>query len=232
MSKKLDEKAAEALRQLGHTEDEIAELAQKQKALPDEENVVEKEDTATGAEIAPAERETFWVTLGKKLGFIAPVASEPEEAERDKEVTVPATTAEPADAAVGAKAEGDEPSEAKAVVTVDATEDVFKAMGEAIAKMVGEQLLERDKRIGELEAQIKALNTDIEEKVEQRLRDVPPVVKVAASQVAATAAPSEQQKGLTFGSAPQGQESIKSLLADINTEVKRIVKEEVAHYQV
>ena len=220
MSKKLDEKAAEALRQLGHTEDEIAELAEKNKALPDEENVVEKEDT-TGAETAPAERSTIWTELGKLLGIkSAPVASEPEEARKANEVTSPASTAEPAE-----KAGGGEPSGTDA-------EDAVRAFGEVIAKSIGErvqqELQARDKRIGELEAQIASLGESVEEKVEARLRDVPPVAKVAASTLAATAAP-DARKGLTFGSTPPGmQEYAKSLMADI----QRVVDDKVAQFRV
>lgn len=210
--KALDEKAAEALRKLGHTEDEIEALAEKQKALPPEENVVEKEETAKGVE-AP-ERSKIWAELGKFFGVntakdAAPAASEPEEVEKTEEVE-PAETKQVADVAP----EAPEAPETEKAVAPDAGA-LMQAFGEAVAQSVGEQLAMRDKRISDLEQQIKGLSESVEEKVEQRLRDVPPVVQVAPSQSSATAL-NEPVKGLTFGRHPQQRdETVKALLADI-----------------
>jgi hypothetical protein len=93
------------------------------------------------------------------------------------------------------------------------------ALGETVAKAVGQMVREeldvQSKRIAALEAQVRQLGESVEEKVEQRLQDLPQVVKVAASQVAATAVP-EQPKGLTFGTPQEKMEEFnKSLLADI-----------------
>jgi len=237
MSKQLDERAAEALRKLGHSEDEIAELAEKNKALPDEANVVEKEDTTPEPEApqdAPDKR-TIWQMLGKAFGIEpqeqAPVASPSEEARKIDEVS-PTTTAEPAatDATIGAKAEGDAPAEPEP----PSAEGFIQAFGETVAKAVGdmvrEELDKRDARIAALEQQIKRLDESVEEKVERRLQDMPPVTKVAASQVAATAIEdATATKGLTFGNPQQGmQDYTKSLLADI----ERVVKDKVAQFQV
>ena len=219
MSKQLDEKAAEALRKLGHTEEEIAELAQKQKALPTEENVAEKEETAH-----TPERSTIWAELGKMLGIgqkeVAPVASMPEEARKAEEVTAPANAAEPAEKQ---QAEGDKPAE-KAEPDGGA---LIQALGETVAKSIGamvrQELDERDKRIAALEATIKGLSETVEEKVEQRLRDLPQVVKVAASQAAATAV-EEKPKGLTFGQRPdEAAKFYQSLVGDI----QRVVEDKV-----
>jgi transposase len=179
MSKQLDEKAREALAALGHTEDEIAELAEKQKAAPpEEENVVEKEEST---EAEPQEEQGLIEKIRQLIKGKpeAPVASEPEEAESDKEVT-PAETPEEVEAE---KAGADEP---------EMNEEVLKAMAAAIvtpmAEALSAELEKRDAQIAELAEQVKALSVPIEEKVEARLRDVPPVVKVAASQVGATVA--------------------------------------------
>jgi hypothetical protein len=191
MSKQLDDKAAEALEKLGHTPEEIAELAEKQKALPQEENVVEKEETTP-------ERETLWAQLGKALGIgtkeAAPIASEPEEAEKTE--VAPAAPAEPAETE---KKEGGE---------LDA-QALLAALGTTVAKNVGEmvktQLDERDKRIAALEELVKGLNMSVEEKVAARLADVPPDARVAPSMVGATAAP-ESPSGFTFGRQPANQQ--------------------------
>jgi hypothetical protein len=156
MSKELDEKARVALAKLGHTPEEIAELAEKQKALLEEENVVEKEETT---EAAP-ERETLWAQLGKALGIgskeVVP------EASAEEEVPVPAV-----------KQAVEDPPEAEKAEQPD-TGALMQALGETVAKSVGEmvkkELDERDKRISELETLVKALGESVEEKVEQRLR--------------------------------------------------------------
>ena len=218
MSKALDDKATEALRALGHTEDEIAELAEKNKALPPEENVVQKEDTTQAA----PERVAVWKQLGEWLfgstqKVDAPAASEPEEAEKTDEVA-PVETADPAE-----KAEG----ETEKADPIDAG-TLMQALGETVAKSVGEmvktELDVRDARINALETAIKALSGSIEEKVDQRLRDLPPVVKVAASQVQATAV-DEAPRGLTFGQPqPRMEEFSKALLKDIAQVVEEKTK--------
>jgi hypothetical protein len=196
MSKVLDEKTQDALRQLGHTEDEIAELAEKNKAAPpQEENVVEKEETTE----AGAQENALIAKIKGLLGMSkpeAPVASEPEEAESDKEVA----PAEPEEEVKAEEAGADE-------IKPDA--EALKAMGVAIAQSLGEalnaELEKRDAQIAALTEQVKAMSGSIEEKVEARLRDVPPVVKVAPTMVGATA---------TGETAPQGgpyAELIKSI---------------------
>ena len=212
MSKELDEKAAEALTRLGHTEEEIEQLAQKQKALPTEPNVAEKEDATE----EPLERESIWKALGRALGITPapPTASEPEEARKADEVN-PAATAETAE-----KVGGDEPESAGVLV---------QALGETIAKSVGEmvrvELEKRDTQIAGLQQQVTALGESVEEKVEARLRDLPQVVKVAASEVGATAVAEEKPRGLTFGQSPGNTEKWnKEFLAT----VERMVDEKVA----
>jgi hypothetical protein len=242
MSKQLDEQAAEALRNLGHNEEEIAELAEKQKALPDEENVVEKEDTAESAteEAPPNAIKQFVAELGTLLGIggknVAPVASEPEEAERDKEVTEPANAVEPAETEKAGDDELETPPIPEDRVEEKAEQEETPGAGEllaalagTVAKSVGEmvqkELEMRDKRIGELEALVRELGESVEEKVEQRLRDLPPVVKVAASEVEVTAVPDAKPKGLTFGQPPEAMANFnKALVADIT----RVVEDKMA----
>jgi hypothetical protein len=138
-------------------------------------------------------------------------------------VTDPASTAEPAETVNQAKAvEDGETEDAGAVI---------QALGETVAKAVGEmvraELDLRDKRMAALEQQIQSLGRSVEEKVEQRLANLPPVVKVAPSQVASTAAP-VQPKGLTFGSAPEAEKFVTTLVADI----RRVVEDQMAGAQV
>jgi hypothetical protein len=141
--------------------------------------VVEKEDTATQEEKAGLV-ETLWRSLGKAAGFmeVAPDASPPDEARKADEVAEPAQDAEPAEETK--QAEGDEP-ENEPQPDMGA---VAKALAENLAPIIQGQLEERDKRIADLEALVKALGTDIETKVQERLADLPPVATVAPSAVA------------------------------------------------
>lgn len=180
MSKQIDEKTAAALRDLNVTEEEIVELAQKQKAAPVEENVVEKEDTTEAGGL-----KGLWQALGK---MFAPDASTPAEAGK-------ATEAEPVQEAV------EQPAE-KAEGEPDASE-IVKAVAQAVAGPLGElvkkELDARDALIAELQEAVKALSVDVETKVEQRLADVPPVVTASPTMVGALAAPGQQDtKQKTF----------------------------------
>jgi len=154
-----------------------------------------------------------------------------EDAERH-EVTSPASTAQPAEK----KAEGETPEVEKQEIQEETQEETDKAqagvliqaLGETLARSVGEmvkaELDVRDKRIAALEAQIAGLNESVEEKVEQRLRDLPQVVKVAASQVEATAV-NEKPKGLTFGREPGEAEKFASALV---ADIQRVVKDKMS----
>jgi hypothetical protein len=175
-------------------------------------NVVEKEETT---EAAP-ERETLWAQLGKALGIgskeVVPEASTPDEARKaEEEVPVPAV-----------KQAVEDPPEAEKAEQPDAGA-LMQALGETVAKSVGEmvkkELDERDKRIADLEAMVQGLNKSVEEKVEQRLRDVPPVVKVSASSVAAPVA--DGAPGFTFGRQPAKQNDfLPTLMKSISEAVE------------
>ena len=232
MSKALDEKAAEALAKLGHSEDEIAELAEKQKALPPEENVMEKEAEApvTKTTLLTWLKELFTEkAVEAKDEEEAPVASMPEEAGKADEVNDPANAAEPAEEE---KAGGD-PVEAEAVgADIGA---LLGPLGETIAKSVGEmvrdEMAKRDDRIAELEEAIKLMAVSVEEKVAARLRDLPPVVKVSASEMAASVVPDGKPQGLTFGQQKDATDQYaQKLLGDIS----RVIKQEMqgAQYKV
>jgi len=217
MSKQIDDKTVEALAKLGHTPEEIEALAEKNKALPpEEENVVEKEETNVAVE--PVERETLWKKLGEALGIgtkAVPVASEPEEARKTEEVA-PTETIEPEQPATEEKAEETPETPDPSVL--------LQALGEAMSKSIGEmvkaELDARDERITALEEQIKGLSDSVEEKVEQRLRDLPKAVTVAASQVNATAVDEQPPKGLVFGQKSATPEFLPELMKGIQQVVK------------
>jgi hypothetical protein len=85
--------------------------------------------------------------------------------------------------------------------------------------MVKKELDERDKRISELETLVKALGESVEEKVEQRLQDVPPVVKISASSIAAPVA--DGAPGFTFGRQPAKQNDfLPTLMKSISEAVE------------
>lgn len=191
MSKALDEKAREVLADLGHTQEEIEELAQKAKATPEEENVVEKEDNDTPGLGQRIRQELSKMFAPKEP---VPVASEPVEARKADEVEEP-----------------EQPEEAKAAEEDGAPTgtdmaEMAKTLGPILAKAIGEmvrdQLDRQHEEIVALQEQVKIISASVEEKVEARLSDVPPVVKVAASQTNATAV-QDAPRGFRFGNAPQ-----------------------------
>jgi len=223
--KELSDDQRKALADLNLTEEQIAEFAQKQKALPPEENVVEKDEQTPEEEVkeadAPVTRKQFWTWLKEMFTATAPeetpVASTPEEAGKADEVTEPAKAAQPAETKqAGGEPEGDDAA------------NMLHAFGAEMAKSLGElvqkELATRDGRIAALEEEIKALHTSVEDKVNERLRDVPPVVTVAASQVQATVS-DRQPQGLTFGQRPEvAEQYTEKFLESIERLVDKRVK--------
>ncbi len=188
MSKQIDEKTAAALGALGVTEEEIAELAEKNKALPQEENVVEKEETPDAGQ-EKGLIEVLAAKVGQALGLNqkeqAPDASQPEEARKIEEVT-PANDAVPAE-------------EEKAADEPTVPDEAFKALGAALAEAMKAELEKRDEQIEALTEQVKALSVSVEEQVEKRLGDMPPAAHVAPSLVGATAVDApETEQGMSY----------------------------------
>ena len=233
--KELDDKTREALAQLNLSEEDIAELAEKQKALPAEENVVEKDETPkeeveeVAVEPEQSKVKQLIAQLASAVGIGAkkdtPVASAPEEAGKADEVTDPAKAAEPAET----KQAGGKSDEADA-------SDVLQAVGTEIAKTLGglmqAELATRDEQIAGLLETVKVLREEVataaksaEERVEEALRNIPPVVKVAASEVRATVQSDGQPKGLVFGQAPDvAQKYTGELIESIDRLVNRELK--------
>ena len=237
--KELSEDQRKALAELNVSEEQIAEWAEKQKTLPAEENVVEKQDEATetpeeevkevAVEPEQGKVKQLIAQLASALGIStkqeAPVASAPEEAGKGTEVTDPAKAAQPAETKqAGGEAEG-----------AEATGEMLQAFGTEIAKSLGTlvqaELATRDEQIAGLEETVKALREEVtiasksaEERVEEALRNVPPVVTVAASQVQATVQPDGQPKGLTFGQRPEVAEKYTTELLE---SIERLVDQRV-----
>jgi Zn finger protein HypA/HybF involved in hydrogenase expression len=211
MDKQLSKEAEEALRQLNVPEAEIAELAEKNKALPTEENVAEKEDTAQVA------RETVWSKLGEMLGIKGTVpASTPEEARKAEEVSDPVQIVEePIE-----KAQDEPPTDDPGEVMKALAASIVGPLSEAIKAELGQ----RDERIAALEATIKGLSEGIEEKVAARLADVPPGARVAPTMVGATAAP-DSPEGLTFGR--QSPATQKNFLPELMKSIEQASKDTV-----
>ena len=236
--KELSEDQRKALAELNVSEEQIAEWAEKQKTLPAEENVVEKQDEATetpeeevkevAVEPEQGKVKQLFAQLASALGIStkqeAPVASAPEEAGKGTEVIEPAKTAGPAET----KQAGGESDEG------DASE-MLQAFGTEIAKSLGTlvqaELATRDEQIAGLEETVKALREEVtiasksaEERVEEALRDVPTSVKVAASEVQATVQGDGQPRGLTFGQAPEVAEKYTTQLLE---SIERLVDQRV-----
>lgn len=194
--KMIDEETRAALSKLGYSDDEIAVLAEKQKSVVDEPNVKVKEET-----FLQGVKEVVAKTLGE--WFSKEETAEPAVAERpeaDKEVAPEKET---------------QPDLAEA----------FKAYTEMIVKAFAEQLApfkiaieEQNKHLSEMEKRLAETEKDIETKVSARLAELPPVVKVRASDVAATVT-EEGGVGLVPIEGVQTKTAIQKLMSDIATEV-------------
>lgn len=190
MAKSIDDQAKGALKEMGLEDAEIEDLASKQKMLP--ENVVEKSETGEIEKEEPDEVKA--ISLLDQIKSLlrikpkeTPVAPVQEEAGKAKEVDSPAESVEPTEQKKA------EVSETDPVVTVKMLQATSIEVARSIATNMQKALDERDeaikamaKEIGELRAE---LDHSIEDRVDERLRNLPPVVKVAASQVQATVDP-------------------------------------------
>jgi len=192
--KMIDEETKAALSRLGVSDEEIAVLAEKAKSAVDEPNVKVKEET-----FLQGVKEVVAKTLGE--WFSKEETAEPAVAERpeaDKEV-----------------APEKQPDLAEA----------FKVYTEMIVKAFAEQMApfkvaieEQRTQLSEMEKRLAETEKDIETKVSARLAELPPVVKVRASDVAATVT-TEGGVGLKTIEGVQTVTANKQLMADIITEV-------------
>jgi hypothetical protein len=173
--KMIDEETKAALAKLGLEDEQIAELAEKAKAVQDEPNVKIKE-TDEGLR----EKVVHWVAeaLGVRREDAAPEASEKTT---EGPVTSPTEVAP-----VEAKATQPQQrelvldDEALTVVGQKAAESLATKMAEALGPMV--QPLQAE--VEALKARLTEAEKSVEEKVQARIDELPPIVKVAPTVVA------------------------------------------------
>jgi len=193
----ISDKAREALEKLNVSESEIETLAEKQ--VEPEQNTVEKEAEAETpeveaetqeAEAVEQEPETVKVekTLWEKIkeAFSKPeveTAQEPDAETGGEEVA----EVEPVEA---------QEEETKEVDLAEMVKAMFDAYTEATVEAVGEALKQKDKEIAEIgevlvlfSEQIKELQAPLEDKVEKRLAELPPIAKAAPTVTAVTEKP-------------------------------------------
>ena len=182
----MDERARQVLKEdLGLPDEEIEAiaLAEKQKALP-EANVVEKSE----------EKPTLLTRVGELLIRLG--TAKEVKVEEEKKVEAPVEPVEQE------KAEAQEVVETEKVEKVEKgpemaiTGEVVKAVSEQVAKNIGTMLGEEiakvmgplQEKIATLEAQVFEANKSVEEKVEERLAELPKIVTIQASATEATKA--------------------------------------------
>jgi len=105
-------------------------------------------------------------------------------------------------------------------------------MAKSLGALVQSEFATRDEQIAGLLETVKTLREEVatatksaEERVEEALRNVPPVVKVAASEVQATVQPDGQAEGFVVGQRPDVAEKFTGqLLESIDRLVNRELK--------
>lgn len=203
---KVDKHVRQALEDLGLSGEEIEALAEKQKALP-EENVVEKVE----------EKITLWNRLGELLG----VGKKEVKVEEEKKVEAPETEAVEQVKEVEVQEEVEKVEEVEKGPEMAITGEVVKAVSEQVAKNIGTMLGEEiakvmgplQEKIATLEAQVLETNKSVEEKVEERLAELPKIVTIQASATEATKAEAsmpERQKTADM----QFLDDIRKVVAD------------------
>jgi hypothetical protein len=202
---KMDERARQVLKEdIGLPDEEITALAEKQKELP-EENVVEKASIL----------DRLVEFLGK--GQEKKAEKDAEEVEEVKEVQ-PEPTPEPEQAPAEKEDKGAE---------IALSEDVVKAVGikvaEALAPIFSQEIEKAtapiQRELETLRAQVAEASKSVEEKVEERLEELPKVVVAKASAVEATK---------TEGSTPvQSKTADQKFLADIQKVVDQYAPKKV-----
>lgn len=219
--KAIDEETKVALTELGFTEDEVAELAERQKSLPpEEENVVEKGDETEVAEedeTEVTEKQGGWNKIRKLIEDALDKVKTPEPE------TVKSDTAELPKANTEVEPTNEEVQEM--------VEKRFAEFSQVVAKAVGEQVAVLTLAIEKVESGQQAIEARlaeaekfVEDKVLERLAELPPVVKVRLTEVSATAVE-------PITPATQAVKSAQGVLMDdIATEVKR--KTSTAQYEV
>jgi hypothetical protein len=179
----ISDRARDALERLNVSEEKIDSLAEKQ--IDAEPNTVEKEAETVNVETPEPETVEVEKTLWDRIKDIGALFSKPETEETEK------VDAETGGEENTAEAEPVDQEEAKGVDVSEIVGGLFDTYAEATAKAVGDALKQRDEQIasiGEavlmLSEQIKSLQAPIEDRIEKRLAELPPIVKAAPSQTA------------------------------------------------
>jgi len=188
----MTEQVKDALGAMGLDETEIEEIAERQKSVEAEPHVVNKADGGMFAQL--------WGQIAKAFGNGAP-APATGGAESETEVApvtpaepepAPEPEAEPApEAEKAAEPEPQEPpsfvlsEEAQKAIAASVVETLAGGMAQAMQPLTVE-LVAVKAQLSTLEARLAQAEKTTEDRVMERLRELPPVVKAAPTRVAAT----------------------------------------------
>lgn len=201
--KEISEDTRQALKELGVSEDEIEALAEKS-LTPDEPNTVEKQEEPEATEPAKV---SVWERLKTALSNLF-VESEGEPNAEPGGVEE-ATEVEPAEEAQEEKQSAPE---------MDA-EQVQK-LAEAIAAPLVAKLAEMNAELESVKARLAEAEGVVEDKIINKLLDLPPVVKVRASQVDVTAVePEKPQTGILPQARPDSDNYVSELMKGVTEAV-------------
>jgi len=223
--KRIDEETIAALKELDMTDDEIAALVEKQKALPSEENVKIKEEE-TEVKIEPEMVEikapiNFWDSI---KGAVQEVVDSFKKTPEPEKLTTDVSENSDAEPEVESEKEVAQepvaPVEEKQFVTTEVLQaygtQLAQTIVAAIAKEVADLKLEQEKAKDwrtATEKKLVELAKPVEQRIMDRLAELPPIVKTRVSHLDVTAKGDGSQPRKTL---PQ------QLMDDINSEIGRV----------
>jgi len=241
--KRIDEETIAALKELDMTDEEIAALVEKQKALPAEEFVKVKEEeteTKTESDGKSIDAMSEAIEVRTPVGFFDMIKAEVQKVvdsfKKTPEPEQPTadvgenSTAEPeveSEKEVAQESETkSEPEEEKQFVTKELLQAYGKELAQtivaAIVKEVAELKLKQDKaeekakkQEATINKQLAELAKPVEQRVMDRLAELPPIVKTRVSHLDATA------KSETLVATSKETTYLGKLMESIEAEVKR-----------
>jgi hypothetical protein len=221
--KSLDDETRKALSDLGMSDEAIEALAEAQKSVEEEPNVVTKEDEH---DTPPATETKAGFSLGSFLSDIRDTVRETVKGLSVKdELPEPAPEETPEVEKETEPVAEDTETATDSDVVVKALQEFGVQVSKGVAEVLATELAplktalaESHERLSEVEKRLVEAEKDVESKVLDRLKELPPVVTAAPSQVAATVDPAEPGTLST-----ETKSALAGLMTDIFSEVEKKV---------
>ena len=220
MKDEMSKDTHDALEKLNVSEDEIEELAEKQKAAEPEPNTVEKEAETPEPAVATVEvKKSVWERLKDAAQNLFTDADVEPDAGTGGVENVEEVKEEPVEAQDEKEAQPDV--------------EMYKALAQAISAPLIAKLSEMSAELESVKGRLAEAESAVETKVLNRLAEIPPVVKVRASEVEATVVEDEKPQGhILPQTKPEADNYVPDLVGSINEAVDAVVKHAVPKAQI